>query len=647
MKKTLDYQTYYDRILGGWIGKSLGGIIGAPYECHKQFNKADYNKLWPTQLYPNDDLDIQVVWLEALQEIGIAPTSRQLAEFWQERCFYTCCEYGIFIDNLEHGIYPPLTGTWNNEFFISSEGCPIRSEIWGFIAPNNPALAMKYAYNDGTLDHGMLSVELEQFLSVAAAEAFFANDPVELFDRVCELVPENNAGKILYHGVRELCEKYEDEYELWLNIVRKYGDADGTKALINNAFAMMALFRGGNDFKEIMRLCIQIGWDVDCSCATAGALWGALHGSKAFPQEFTDKMGKTLICACDIKHKYTALTDFAAETAAIGLEVAKVLNPEIEFINAPEITIRPLPAPAFNASYAYENNEPVLWTKKTNTVTITVNNPFDRTFDGELIFDIPSHIKADKNTAKIKIAANSTAAVTLTVILNEKEEFIPELNLINFAMKENGKTVFEDKFGFHGATQWEVYGPYWDMWDKEVFEICPYQNENFTCNPGNVPEVACDATSCHIRTKFQYLNETELLKNSIPSELPFSVEKGTDRYERKDLYSFNGPQCCYLVREFKSDERIENVRFVFDAECPFECYLDGKLIQSRDNHNSGAFYRKIENITLTGEKQRLVIKLVSRLENFKFSVTLCRSSNSRTRAFSPYYRNILSQKADK
>ena len=151
----------------------------------------------------------------------------------------------------------------------------------------------------------------------------------------------------------------------------------------------------------------------------------------------------------------------------------------------------------------------------------------------------------------------------------------------------------------------------------------------------------------HIRTKFQYLNETELLKNSIPSELPFSVEKGTDRYERKDLYSFNGPQCCYLVREFKSDERIENVRFVFDAECPFECYLDGKLIQSRDNHNSGAFYRKIENITLTGEKQRLVIKLVSRLENFKFSVTLCRSSNSRTRAFSPYYRNILSQKADK
>ena len=278
MKKTLDYQVYRDRILGAWIGKSLGGIIGAPYECHKQFNKIGCDKQWPAEIYPNDDLDIQVVWLEALQEIGIRPTSRQLADFWRERCFYTCCEYGIFIDNLEHGIYPPLSGVWNNDFFSSSEGCPIRSELWGFIAPNNPALAMEYAGRDGMLDHGRISIELEQFLSVAASEAFFVKDPVELFERVCTLVPDGNAGRQLYFGVRKLCGMYDDEYELWLNVVRKYGDCDGTKALINNAFAMMALFRGGNDFREIMRLCIQCGWDVDCSCATAGALWGALHG---------------------------------------------------------------------------------------------------------------------------------------------------------------------------------------------------------------------------------------------------------------------------------------------------------------------------------------------------------------------------------
>jgi ADP-ribosylglycohydrolase len=637
MKKFLEYQTYYDRILGGWIGKSLGGIIGAPYECHKQFNKANYDNLWPKELYPNDDLDIQVVWLEALQEIGINPTSRQLAEFWQERCFYTCCEYGIFIDNLEHGIYPPLSGTWNNQFFQNSEGCPIRSEIWGFISPNNPALAMKYATNDGCLDHGTISIELEQFLSVAASEAFFANDPVELFERVCSLVPPNNAGSILYKGVKALCEKYQDEYELWLNIVRKYGDADGTKALINNAFAMMALFKGGNDFKEIMRLCIQIGWDVDCSCATAGALWGAIHGSKAFPQEFLDKMGKTLICACDIKHKYTALTDFAAETAAIGIEVAQVLNPEIEILNAPQVTVRPLVKEAITATYTYQNDEPVLWAQKTNTVTITINNPLDIYIDGEIIFDIPSYIKSDKTTESIKIGPKSSCNVTLSVILKEEEEFIPRLNLIKLSLKQNNQIIFTDYFGFHGATQWEVYGPYFDMWDKEKYEICPYQNEQLNCNPGNIPEFGSDATNCHVRTQFKYLDEATLINEDLPNELPFSIEKGIDKYTRADLYSFNGPQCCYLVREFVSHEKVENIRLVFNASCPFECYLDGKLIQSRYTHNQGSIYRNIENVTFTGKKQRLVVKLVSRITNFDFSLSIIKGINSKTRAYSPHF----------
>lgn len=642
MKKTLDYQTYYDRILGGWIGKSLGGIIGAPYECHKQFNKADYNNLWPKQLYPNDDLDIQVVWLEALQEIGIAPTSRQLAEFWQERCFYTCCEYGIFIDNLEHGIYPPLTGTWNNEFFISSEGCPIRSEIWGFIAPNNPALAMKYAYNDGTLDHGMLSVELEQFLSVAASEAFFADSPAELFDRVCELVPENNAGRLLYYGVRELCEKYEDEYELWLNIVRKYGDADGTKALINNAFAMMALFRGGNDFKEIMRLCVQIGWDVDCSCATAGALWGALHGSKALPQDWCEKMGKTLVCACEIEHKNAPLTDFAAETAAIGLEVAQVLNKDIVITGAPQVDIRPFPpAPQYEISYKYANDEPVLWSSKATSVTLNISNPFSEDFSGCVEIVTPAWAVTGNGTIPVHIPAGTSAAVPVEIALADGVDPIPEKTLVAVSLKKNGETVHNDFFGFHTASSYKVYGPYWDMWDKDALEICPYQNDELTCNPGNLPQYSCDAVNCHVRPHFAYLDEKALLDHDLPGESPFTVEKALDRFSRSDLYSFDGASCCYLVREFQSDEVMEDVSFSFFADCPFECYLDGKLIKSAGIHSKmNSLYGGSPSVTLTGKKQRIVIKLASRLDQFHFKFNFFKPIPSFKEAFSPYVRNV-------
>ena len=57
MKKSIDYATYLDRILGGWIGKSIGGIIGAPYECHKQFNKAEREKYGTKENYAKSEVE--------------------------------------------------------------------------------------------------------------------------------------------------------------------------------------------------------------------------------------------------------------------------------------------------------------------------------------------------------------------------------------------------------------------------------------------------------------------------------------------------------------------------------------------------------------------------------------------------------------
>lgn len=68
------------------MGKSLGGTIGAPMENHKARLDLKRHELWPPEIMPNDDMDIQIVWLEALQERGIWLTGNDLAEFWQDRC---------------------------------------------------------------------------------------------------------------------------------------------------------------------------------------------------------------------------------------------------------------------------------------------------------------------------------------------------------------------------------------------------------------------------------------------------------------------------------------------------------------------------------------------------------------------------------
>jgi hypothetical protein len=58
----------------------------------------------------------------------------------------------------------------------------------------------------------------------------------------------------------------------------------------------------------------------------------------------------------------------------------------------------------------------------------------------------------------------------------------------------------------------------------------------------------------------------------------------------------------------------------------------------------GSTYRNIENITLTGETQRMVIKLVSRIDNYKFTLSMGKGSDSRTRAYSPYLSNYSVKK---
>ena len=174
--KQLEYSKYLDKVLGCWIGKSIGGVIGAPFEGHKIFGDLTPDKLWPDTIYLNDDLDIQIIWLEMMEECGSEVTHKTLAKYWRDRCWYNFCEYGAFLYNEQRGIHAPVSGDFNNSFFKESEGCPIRAEVWAMVAPGNPRLAAEYAWLDGTQDHVGDSVQAEMFWAACNAAAFLSSD---------------------------------------------------------------------------------------------------------------------------------------------------------------------------------------------------------------------------------------------------------------------------------------------------------------------------------------------------------------------------------------------------------------------------------------------------------------------------------------
>lgn len=67
------------RILGCWLGKCIGGTLGGPWEGRPGPHALSFYDPVPDRMMPNDDLDLQVVWLEKLRETGGFVSPRVLA----------------------------------------------------------------------------------------------------------------------------------------------------------------------------------------------------------------------------------------------------------------------------------------------------------------------------------------------------------------------------------------------------------------------------------------------------------------------------------------------------------------------------------------------------------------------------------------
>ncbi len=68
--RKISYEQYLDKIWGGWVGKCAGGILGAPIEGFKCFHSIQFSEELFKTNYPNDDLDLQVLWLDLVKKKG-------------------------------------------------------------------------------------------------------------------------------------------------------------------------------------------------------------------------------------------------------------------------------------------------------------------------------------------------------------------------------------------------------------------------------------------------------------------------------------------------------------------------------------------------------------------------------------------------
>ena len=621
--KTLDFSAYEDRILGAWLGKSIGGTLGAYLENHKELKHLTAAELWPATIPPNDDLDIQMVWLEALQEKGCHLTCDDLAAFWQERCWYNFCDYGFFLHNLQRGIRPPESGYWNNNYFSESQGCPIRSDIWGLVAPGNPRLAAELAEQDGMLDHDGFSVDAEMFYAAMTAAAFFERKRSRIIQAALDVLPEESEIPEVVRDVRQISRDLPSFDAAWRVVMRNFGDRDASKAVTNLAIVMLAWERSDDDFEQAMTLCCNAGWDTDCTAGTLGGLLGALYGTSCIPTTWRNSIGPNLVCGVQIRHKNAPLAEVAHETALVGVEMAQTRNGLVRFRGAPDVPVRPAHAPSISLKAEYIE-APTLFSQETTHVNLLITNELDRYAKGVLKIIAPEGVIVTPRQEVCVVEAHETAEVPLEIRRQDSHAPLPDKNLFHVTFAA-GDEKFEYTFGLGGARQWLVYGPYWSMYDREKYgDECPYAGGSRNKNPfwaGCGP----DTYQTYVYLDYPYLDEARLVREELPEEAPKHLESGTDLIARDDFGGWRGAAVWYLTRTFTAPEGCE-IDLSLGHTGQIRVWLDGEeVFASKANrlYTAGATDSCV--VKGTGRPQRLVVKLLSPEEQPELGIHFIRA----------------------
>ena len=172
----MNEELYQQKLMACWHGKNIGGTLGGPYEGFPQINHLTFYDPVPQEAMPNDDLELQAMYVAALLKMEKPAADREvLAGIWEKHMNFHVDEYAVAMRNLSLGIRPPFSGSFDNHFTCGM-GAAIRSELWACLAPGDAERAAAWAYEDACIDHDGDGVWAEVFFAVMEALAFRESD---------------------------------------------------------------------------------------------------------------------------------------------------------------------------------------------------------------------------------------------------------------------------------------------------------------------------------------------------------------------------------------------------------------------------------------------------------------------------------------
>lgn len=332
LRKAYDFEIHENtpdelksKISGAWLGRICGCLLGKPVECirtdelisllketnnypmsryilssditEEMCNRYRFglrNKCWADTVDGapiDDDTNYTVMAQYIVEKYGRDFTPADVGKTWlaiQPRDNYFTAERVAFV-NLVNGYLPPDTAVYKNPF-REWIGAQIRGDYFGYINPGNPELAAEMAWRDASVSHVKNGIYGEMFVAAMIACAAVADNIKDVICGGLAQVPQTSR---LYSEVTEVISCFESgksSEECYALIHSKYDEHtdDGWCHTLSNAMiVVVSLLYGDGDYGKTVCLAVQTGFDTDCNAATAGSVFGMLHGEKAIGEEWT------------------------------------------------------------------------------------------------------------------------------------------------------------------------------------------------------------------------------------------------------------------------------------------------------------------------------------------------------------------------
>ncbi|MCE5199330.1 MAG: ADP-ribosylglycohydrolase family protein [Armatimonadota bacterium] len=554
---------YRSKVLGGWLGKNIGGTLGGPYEGLMAPLFLDYYKPVPTEVMPNDDFELQLVWLEMLNKRGVYITPSDFAYYWQNHISYYISEYFMCQRNLAYGIIPPVSGAYNN-WFINGMGAAIRSEIWAMIAPGLPDIAAAYAYMDASADHNEEGVYGAMLLAAMQSEAFHEEDPRKILEAGLRYVPQSCEIRNVANMVCDEIDKGTEWRKIRHLICASYSHpCDFTYVPTNIGFIILGLLSSEN-YSEALCNAVNCGYDADCTGATVGATFGIIFGADQIPEKWLKPIGKAIkvseyIPGVEYPPDVDDLTDrVAVHAARIVTEQENIREhlhkwTGLDFLgySKPVSVIMPSPTKIKLASghglsieLDYLDHPTIGYDDAKRIILSFTNNGF-KTESATVKIEPPLGWSISADTFQVEVAPGTSEQRTLWIQVS-KDGTIESSNKVRLYVTSEADTI-QAEFTILGKSCWLVTE---SIPMNDLGFIAPIENRGF------------------LDPRLDNVHKQQLSSDDMRSLIPGT---GSVRFVQTDIYA----------------ECDVNCRLIANSNAPISVYLNDNVIIDKRHRSAG------------------------------------------------------------